>query len=112
LYVANVIDQCSHQLYAIYDAEKLPVNSLQQTLTVGRQFTTTSQALAARHKQPKIRVPSKKALAAKSRRKAAVASKLDEQAEKLSLMDAISVLRVSHNHCRPYIRQSIRNLGH
>jgi len=58
-----------------------------------RQFTTSQVNLAARLKQPKIRVPSKKALAAKARRKAAIASKLDAQAEKLSLPDAISVLR-------------------
>ncbi|KAF8240734.1 ribosomal protein L1, partial [Tricholoma matsutake] len=58
-----------------------------------RQFTTSQVLLAAQHKQPKIRLPSKKSLAAKSRRRAAIANKLNEQAEKLSLMDAISVLR-------------------
>lgn len=41
----------------------------------------------------KIRVPSKKALAAKTRRKAVLAAKADEQLEKLSLLDAINVLR-------------------
>lgn len=83
--------------------EKLLFNSLRQTLNVSRQFMTTSRALAARHKQPKIRIPSKKALAAKARRRAAAASKFDEQAEKLSLMEAISVLRVSNNRRRLYI---------
>jgi hypothetical protein len=66
-----------------------------QIFNARRQFTTSQVLLASRHKQPKIRVPSKKALAAKARRKAAIASKLDEQTEKISLMDAIAVLRVS-----------------
>jgi hypothetical protein len=40
-------------------------------------------------------VPSKKALAAKARRRAGIASKADEQTRKLTLLEAIAVLRVS-----------------
>ncbi|TFK77520.1 ribosomal protein L1 [Pluteus cervinus] len=58
-----------------------------------RQFSSTSVALARRDKESKIRVPSKKALAAKSRRRAAKVAKAEEKLEKLSLLDAINVLR-------------------
>ncbi|KAF8665507.1 hypothetical protein AX16_000522 [Volvariella volvacea WC 439] len=59
-----------------------------------RQFSTTSAvALARKTKEVTKRVPSKKALAAKARRKAAKASKAEQHLEKLSLLDAISVLR-------------------
>lgn len=44
-----------------------------------------------------IRVPSKKAQAAKAKRKAALAAKEDERYLKLTLEDAISVLRVCHS---------------
>ncbi|KAG6874416.1 hypothetical protein C0995_015152 [Termitomyces sp. Mi166 len=58
-----------------------------------RQFTTTQILLAKRQKQPKIRIPSKKAAAAKARRKAALAAKKIDRSEFLSFADAISVLR-------------------
>lgn len=61
-----------------------------------RSFMTSPVSLARRKQEVKIRVPSKKALAAKARRKAAKASKADDQLEKLSLLDAIAVLRVSY----------------
>ncbi len=55
----------------------------------------TSQAVLARHKVPKIRVPSKKTLAAKAKRRAAKARKNIYVSEKMPLLDAIAVLRVS-----------------
>ncbi|KAG6883794.1 hypothetical protein C0993_003697 [Termitomyces sp. T159_Od127] len=58
-----------------------------------RQFTTTQILLAKRQKQPKIRVPSKKAAAAKARRKAVLAAKKIDRSEFLSFADAIAVLR-------------------
>ncbi|KAK2461489.1 hypothetical protein APHAL10511_005952 [Amanita phalloides] len=65
-----------------------------QALGNARLFSTTSPLLLARRdKKSTIRIPSKKALAAKGKRRAAKAAKLDEATEKLSLMDAISVLR-------------------
>ncbi|KAJ3571558.1 hypothetical protein NP233_g3677 [Leucocoprinus birnbaumii] len=57
-----------------------------------RSFSTTSLARAKREKST-IRVPSKKAAAAKAKRKAAVAAAEDAKAEKLTLADAITVLR-------------------
>lgn len=56
--------------------------------------------LARHEKAVAIRVPSKKSLAAKAKRKAATAAKADEQLEKLSLADAIAVLRVGHSKSR------------
>ncbi|KAF7436332.1 mitochondrial 54S ribosomal protein mrpl1 [Pleurotus ostreatus] len=53
----------------------------------------TSQSVLARHKQPKIRVPSKKTLAAKAKRRAAKARKNIYDSEKMPLLDAIAVLR-------------------
>ncbi|PFH52317.1 hypothetical protein AMATHDRAFT_74365 [Amanita thiersii Skay4041] len=59
-----------------------------------RLFSTSSPLLLIRRdKQSTIRIPSKKAAAAKARRRAAKAAKADEAAEKLTLADAISVLR-------------------
>ncbi|KIM47589.1 hypothetical protein M413DRAFT_15758 [Hebeloma cylindrosporum] len=58
-----------------------------------RQFNTTSALHISRTKEPKIRTPSKKALAAKARRKAAIAKKEDQRLLKLPLLDAIAVLR-------------------
>ncbi|KAL1703773.1 ribosomal protein L1-like protein [Schizophyllum commune] len=57
-----------------------------------RSFSTTPAALAKLNK-PKIRVPGKKAMEAKRRRKAALAAKEDEKREKLPLTEAIKVLR-------------------
>ncbi|KAJ8509164.1 hypothetical protein ONZ45_g8635 [Pleurotus djamor] len=57
-----------------------------------RAFSTTSNVLA-RHRQPKIRVPSKKTLAAKARKRAAKARKNIYDSEKMNLLDAIAVLR-------------------
>ncbi|KAF8899157.1 50S ribosomal protein L1 [Infundibulicybe gibba] len=58
-----------------------------------RQFTTSQLVSAPRHKQTKIRVPSKKALAAKAKRRAAKLDKSINTSERLSLVDAIAVLR-------------------
>ncbi|KAG6851368.1 hypothetical protein H0H93_005766 [Arthromyces matolae] len=58
-----------------------------------RQFTTTQIVLAKRQKGPKIRIPSKKAAAAKARRKAALAAKKVDRSEFMSLADAVAVLR-------------------
>jgi large subunit ribosomal protein L1 len=62
-----------------------------------RQFNTTPSLHISRTKEPKIRTPSKKALAAKARRKAAIAKKEDQRLLKLPLLDAIAVLRVSYS---------------
>ncbi|KIL71606.1 hypothetical protein M378DRAFT_155201 [Amanita muscaria Koide BX008] len=65
-----------------------------QPLTIARPFSTTNALqLARKDKKSQIRVPSKKALVAKVKRRAAKATKLDEAAEKLPLMNAITVLR-------------------
>ena len=60
-----------------------------------RQLYTSSPLQYRRQKnQSTIRVPSKKALAAKARRKAALAAKEEQALLKLPLVDAIAVLRV------------------
>ena len=66
-----------------------------------RQFNTSSPLqLRRRDNKPTIRVPSKKALAAKARRKAALAAKEEQAHLKLPLVDAIAVLRVSmYSYC-------------
>jgi hypothetical protein len=61
-----------------------------------RTFTTTQPTLGRHEKKSTIRVPSKKAAAAKAKRKAALAAAEDAKAEKLTLADAIAVLRVRH----------------
>ncbi|KAF8167448.1 ribosomal protein L1-like protein [Crassisporium funariophilum] len=55
--------------------------------------TSSSLQLTRRSNTPKIRVPSKKALAAKARRKEALAAKEDQRYLKLPLADAVAVLR-------------------
>lgn len=65
-----------------------------QELLAWRQFSTTPAVQLRRDPKSQIRVPSKKALAAKQKRKAAIAQKEDDKAEKLPLLDAIQVLRV------------------
>ncbi|KAH6916650.1 50S ribosomal protein L1 [Coprinopsis sp. MPI-PUGE-AT-0042] len=62
-------------------------------LLAWRQFSTTPAVLLRRDPKSQIRVPSKKALAAKQKRKAAISQKEDDKAEKLPLLDAIQVLR-------------------
>lgn len=49
--------------------------------------------LAQRQKST-VRIPSKKAAAAKAKRKASIAAAEDAKAEKLTLAEAVSVLRV------------------
>jgi large subunit ribosomal protein L1 len=75
-------------LYRHCDLSAMP------NLACNRQFTT-SQALLARHRKAKIRVPSKKALAAKAKKRAAKARQAIDVSEHLPLTDAIAVLRVS-----------------
>jgi hypothetical protein len=58
-------------------------------------FSTTTGLNINRKQESTIRTPSKKALAAKARRRAALAAKADALLLKLPLKDAISVLRVS-----------------
>ncbi|TFK26730.1 50S ribosomal protein L1 [Coprinopsis marcescibilis] len=62
-------------------------------LLTWRQFSTTPAVQLRRDPKAQIRVPSKKAMAAKLKRKAAIAAKLDGKSEKLPLLDAINVLR-------------------
>ncbi len=49
----------------------------------------------AKREKSTIRVPSKKAAAAKAKRRASIAAAEDAKAEKLTLAEAVSVLRVS-----------------
>jgi hypothetical protein len=65
----------------------------QEFLFQCRTFSATPASLGKRDR-PTIRIPSKKAAAAKARRKAAFVAAEDAKAEKLTLTDAISVLRV------------------
>ncbi|KAL0577278.1 hypothetical protein V5O48_004706 [Marasmius crinis-equi] len=61
-----------------------------------RTFATTSTVQAGRNKNKnasKIRTPSKKAMAAKEKRRAAKAALADSKLEKLTLKEAIDVLR-------------------
>ncbi|KAF5374989.1 hypothetical protein D9758_000527 [Tetrapyrgos nigripes] len=58
-----------------------------------RNFTSTSVSLARRNNVSKIRIPSKKAMAAKQKRRAAKAALKMGKIERLTLKDAISVLR-------------------
>lgn len=69
----------------------------------GRSFTTTSFLSISRKPESKIRTPSKKAAAAKARRKASLVSKEEARLLKLPLRDAISVLRVRSWHFRRYM---------
>lgn len=58
-------------------------------------FSTTTALNINRKPESKVRTPSKKALAAKARRRAALATKADARLLKLPLKEAIGVLRVS-----------------
>jgi len=66
------------------------------SFTQCRTFNSTAISLARRQNAPKIRIPSKKALAAKQKRRAAKAALKMGKLEQLSLVDAIHVLRVNH----------------
>jgi large subunit ribosomal protein L1 len=66
-----------------------------------RLFSTSHSLQISRRIESKIRVPSKKALAAKNRRKAAAAAKEDARFLKLPLVEAINVLRVSREETSP-----------
>ncbi|THV06573.1 ribosomal protein L1 [Dendrothele bispora CBS 962.96] len=63
------------------------------SLAQHRTFSSTAVSLARRQNAPKIRIPSKKALAAKQKRRAAKAALKMGKLEQLSLTEAISVLR-------------------
>ncbi|KAF8079066.1 ribosomal protein L1-like protein [Lyophyllum atratum] len=83
-------------------------------LSFQRQFTTTQILSAKRQKQSKIRVPSKKAAAAKARRKGAIAAKAIDRSEFLTLSDAIAVLRAvevasPNSTLDLYVKTDIRN---
>ncbi|KAJ3512510.1 hypothetical protein NLJ89_g3477 [Agrocybe chaxingu] len=60
-----------------------------------RQFSATNALSISRKPESKIRIPSKKALAAKARRKAALAAKEEAKLLKLPLTEAIAVLRAA-----------------
>jgi len=70
-----------------------PVLPTRDVLLQLRAFSASQPILGKRDRRPTIRVPSKKAAAAKARRKAAIVAAEDAKAEKLTLVDAISVLR-------------------
>ncbi|KAF9451373.1 ribosomal protein L1 [Macrolepiota fuliginosa MF-IS2] len=79
-----------------------------------RAFSTTQSSLGKHDKKSTIRIPSKKAAAAKARRKAAVIAAEDAKAEKLTLSDAISVLRAvevasPNNTYELYIKTEIKS---
>jgi hypothetical protein len=65
---------------------------------VTRQFATC-QTLLARQTKSQVKIPSKKALAAKARKKASKAQKNIYDSERMTLLDAIAVLRVCLFHC-------------
>jgi large subunit ribosomal protein L1 len=69
--------------------------SLRQNNAFPALFSTTAVLSLNRKLESKIRTPSKKALAAKTRRRAALAAKADARFLKLPLREAIGVLRVS-----------------
>ncbi|KAJ7492198.1 ribosomal protein L1-like protein [Mycena latifolia] len=58
-----------------------------------RQFTTTGAVLARRGQVQKVKIPSKKAMAAKARRRAAKEAKRVDHSNDMTLEDAIAVLR-------------------
>lgn len=89
--------QCKHspKVFFLSSQKFLFTLFTQNALAQLRPFATSQILLARRHQQPKIRVPSKKALAAKARRRAGIAAKADDQTQKLTLLEAIAVLRVS-----------------
>ncbi|KAF9015762.1 ribosomal protein L1-like protein [Cyathus striatus] len=68
------------------------LSSCQDAFVHTRQFSASS-ALLARKQKTTIRVPSKQALASKARRKAAAAAAEDAKQQKLTLQEAIAVLR-------------------
>ncbi|KAF5352673.1 hypothetical protein D9756_005835 [Leucocoprinus leucothites] len=65
---------------------------LRDVLFYSRTFSTTPVSHGKREKST-IRIPSKKAAAAKAKRRAALVAAEDAKAEKLTLSDAIAVLR-------------------
>jgi hypothetical protein len=67
-----------------------------QNLATSRQFSTSHIALA-RQRRNKINIPSKKALAAKAKRKAGKAPKHIYHKEQMPLTDAVTILRVRLN---------------
>lgn len=74
---------------------KITKKIVQWIVPLTRQFKTSSPLqLTRRNNKPTIRVPSKKALAAKARRKAAIAAKEEQSLLKLPLVDAVAILRV------------------
>jgi large subunit ribosomal protein L1 len=80
------------------------MSRLFQNLAASRQFSTSQIALARQHKS-KINIPSKKALAAKAKRKSAKAPKHIYHKERMPLTDAVAILRV-----RPFIWFLVRHL--
>ncbi|KAJ7687436.1 ribosomal protein L1-like protein [Mycena rosella] len=58
-----------------------------------RQFTTTGAVLARKGQVMKVKIPSKKAMAAKARRRAVKEAKRVDHSNDLTLEDAIAVLR-------------------
>ncbi|KAJ6601395.1 ribosomal protein L1-like protein [Mycena vulgaris] len=69
------------------------LSSPHQLALFSRQFTTTHAVLARKGQVEKVRIPSKKAMAAKARRRAAKEAKRVDHSDDMSLEDAIAVLR-------------------
>lgn len=61
---------------------------------MGRQFTISQAVLARDDRKSKVRVLSKKTLAAKAKKRALKSRKNIYDSEKMTLADAIAVLRV------------------
>ncbi|TFK41919.1 ribosomal protein L1-like protein [Crucibulum laeve] len=79
-----------------------------------RLFSTSQVWQVRRDQKSNIRIPSKKAQAAKTRRKAAIAAKKEDHYEKLPLLDAIAVLRaveVANPNCcyELFVKTEIKN---
>ncbi|KAJ7755071.1 ribosomal protein L1-like protein [Mycena maculata] len=64
-----------------------------------RQFTTTPAVLARKGQVQKIRIPSKKAMAAKAKRRAAKEARLVDHSDDMTLESAIAVLRAVEVAC-------------
>lgn len=111
-YVASAIDRSRYLQYILpcfpicNGSQNYP--GFSQNVTAARQFST-SMVLLARMKKPKEKVLTKKALAAKARKRLAKIPKSVYEKEKMTLSEAIAVLRVRSNsaHNKTQLRLSV-----
>jgi large subunit ribosomal protein L1 len=72
-------------------------------LALNRQFSTTPAVLARKGQTQKVKTPSKKAMAAKARRRAIKEAKSIDHSDDMPLEEAIAVLRVSLSMACSYV---------